>query len=90
MEFVSLGDGLGGFSGQLDRGDRFGRSVMGLPDLDGDGIPDLAIAARQSGKVTLLSLHSPWLQFAASNNGWDLQCTGGGEAGALGAGFYSL
>ncbi len=33
----------GGFMGDLDFEDRFGRSVAGLGDLDGDGIQDLAV-----------------------------------------------
>jgi len=35
----------GGFTGSLDPGDLFGHSVAALPDLDGDGIPELAIGA---------------------------------------------
>ncbi len=35
----------GGFTGQLDDGDRFGMSVAALDDLDGDGIRDLAVGA---------------------------------------------
>ncbi len=35
----------GGFMGDLDFEDRFGRSVAGLGDLDGDGIQDLAVGA---------------------------------------------
>ncbi len=37
--------GVGGFAGALDAGDRFGSSVGGLGDVDGDGIPDLAVGA---------------------------------------------
>jgi len=35
----------GGFTGSLDPGDLFGHAVAALPDLDGDGIPELAIGA---------------------------------------------
>ena len=35
----------GGFTGTLDGGDRFGRSLASLGDLDGDGVGDLAVAA---------------------------------------------
>ena len=37
--------GVGGFSGDLDFEDRFGRSVAALGDLDGDGVGDLAVGA---------------------------------------------
>jgi Ca2+-binding RTX toxin-like protein len=35
----------GGFGGRLSNGDHFGSSVAALGDLDGDGIPDLAVGA---------------------------------------------
>ncbi len=35
----------GGFTGALDNLDRFGASVSGLGDLDGDGVEDLAVGA---------------------------------------------
>ncbi len=39
----------GGFAGALDDGDRFGRSVAALRDLDGDGVRDLAVGASEDG-----------------------------------------
>jgi uncharacterized repeat protein (TIGR01451 family) len=40
-----ISDTQGGFTGQLSDEDRFGSSVAGLGDLDGDGVADLAVGA---------------------------------------------
>ena len=42
---VRIGSGSAGFAGQLDDSDRFGHAVTGIGDLDGDGVPDLAVGA---------------------------------------------
>ncbi|MCB9898905.1 MAG: FG-GAP repeat protein [Planctomycetes bacterium] len=42
-----ISDTQGNFAAQLGVADRFGTSVAGLGDLDGDGIPDLAVGAIQ-------------------------------------------
>ncbi|OVE81302.1 hypothetical protein BVY03_04185, partial [bacterium K02(2017)] len=40
-----ISDTTGGFTGVLDNNDWFGRTVSKLGDLDGDGVPDLAVGA---------------------------------------------
>ncbi len=55
----------GGFVGPIQNGDRFGRAVMGIGDVDGDGIPDCAVGARSdddggvdAGAVYILFLNA--------------------------------
>ena len=40
-----ISDWFGNFQGTLDDGDQFGRTCCGLGDLDGDGVPDMAVGA---------------------------------------------
>ena len=40
-----ISDTQGGFTGVLDNDDRFGQSVTGLGDLDGDGVTDIVVGA---------------------------------------------
>jgi hypothetical protein len=44
--YVKIGKGLAGFTGTLDGNDGFGHGCCGIGDLDGDGVPDLAVGAR--------------------------------------------
>jgi hypothetical protein len=55
----------GGFTGVLDEGDQFGRALAGIGDLDGDGLPDLAVGANYDddggtnrGAIYLLRLNA--------------------------------
>jgi len=42
---IEINSGKGGFTGDIKSGDRFGWSIAKIPDLDGDSVPELAIAA---------------------------------------------
>lgn len=42
---IKIGNGTGGFTGNIKNGDRFGWSVSRVPDLDGDSVPELAVGA---------------------------------------------
>lgn len=42
---VKLTQGLNGFTGSLQDNDHFGSAVAAIGDLDGDGIPDMAVGA---------------------------------------------
>ncbi len=44
-----ISDTEGGFTGTLDNNDYFGGSVASLGDLDGDGVGDQAVGARNDG-----------------------------------------
>ncbi len=46
LSHVKLGNGTGGFAGVLEAGDEFGVAVASLGDVDGDGVPDLAVGSR--------------------------------------------
>lgn len=45
---IPLGNGMGGFTGNIKNLDRFGWSVSRLPDLDGDSVPELAVGSTNS------------------------------------------
>ncbi len=63
---VKIGEGSGGFSGNLENDERFGSCLSVLPDADNDGIPELLVGApyrnigatNDAGRVYLLRLNS--------------------------------
>jgi hypothetical protein len=63
LSVTKISSGSGGFAGPLRDGDRFGSALAGIGDVDGDGIPDLAVGAigddddaLDAGAVWILSL----------------------------------
>lgn len=83
---LEIGAGRGGFPFALDDGACFGGSLAALGDLDGDGIPDLAVGARDQdglgssrGMVFVLFLQSDGSVRSAVAIGEGL----GGFAGSL-------
>lgn len=46
LSAVKISDAAGGFSaGELENGDNFGHRVAPIGDIDGDGVPDVAVQA---------------------------------------------
>ena len=80
-----ISDGVGGFTGELDDGDRF-CSTTGLGDLDGDEIPDLAVGAAWDDDGGA-DRGAVWILFMNSDGTVDhhqkISTTEGGFAGAL-------
>jgi cysteine-rich repeat protein len=60
---LNVGAGVGGFTGALGTGDRFGASMASVGDLTGDGVPDLAVGAPEAANDGggLLRAGSVWL-----------------------------
>ncbi|MEM9608233.1 MAG: LamG-like jellyroll fold domain-containing protein [Actinomycetota bacterium] len=82
-----ISDTAGGLVAALDNEDRFGWAVAGIGDLDGDGVPDVAISADQdddgdtnSGAVYLLELTTTGAVKAESK----LSAVTGGLTGPVG------
>jgi PKD repeat protein len=65
VDAQKISDTSGGFTAQLDEEDQFGRSIVNLGDLDGDGVSDLLVGAHtdddggvDKGSVYVLFLHA--------------------------------
>lgn len=80
---------LGGFTGDLSGGDRFGVGVAGLGDVDGDGVDDLAVGARR-GDDGGTNRGSVWVLFMNTDGtvraDQKISQTQGGFTGVLGNG----
>jgi cysteine-rich repeat protein len=82
-----IGQGLGGFEGILEDSANFGRALSRLGDLDGDGVPELAVGASRMGPDT----GSVWVLFLNPSGGVDSEVqiadgAGGFPPGLLAAG----
>ncbi|MFK7898564.1 MAG: DUF4215 domain-containing protein [Myxococcota bacterium] len=82
-----INDSVGGFSGGLADGDRFGSGIAALGDLDGDGLSDLAVGAREDddggagrGAVWILFMNADGTVRANQK----ISNTAGGFTGVLG------
>lgn len=56
----------GGFSGTLSNSDLFGSSLAQIPDLDADGVPDLAVGSPRDDEASLDG-GAVWIIFMRSN-----------------------
>lgn len=85
-ESQKIGDGAGGFDGELEPDDRFGSSAARMGDLNGDGTPDVGVGAQAdddggnaAGAVWILLLNED--ETVASNR--KISATRGGFDGSL-------
>ena len=65
-----IGEGQGGFDGELDDFDRFGRALAPLGDLDGDGFGELAVGAPDDddgGLGAFAERGAVWILFLAQD-----------------------
>ena len=89
-----ISDTAGGFTGVLDDGDLFGRSVTSLGDLDGDGVSDVAVGAQRDDDGGL-DRGALWVLFLNRNgtvkSDQKISDTAGGFTGVLDdADFFGL
>ena len=66
LSHQKISDTEGGFTGTLDNTDWFGKSVASLGDLDGDGVGDLVVGARNDddgGSPPLAERGAVWVLF---------------------------
>ncbi|MGE4651576.1 MAG: hypothetical protein AAEJ53_11875, partial [Myxococcota bacterium] len=57
---LTVGQGKGGFTGNLAAGANFGAAIASPGDLDGDGLPELAVAAPGTHEIWILFFDAIW------------------------------
>ena len=97
-----IADGSGDFDGDLDDDDRFGSALADIGDVNGDGIPDLAVGAPNdddgsdnSGAVWILFMRmdgtvEAWQKISEEEGGLDVNLRAGDNFGAAVAGIGDL
>eukprot|EP01129_Flabellula_baltica_P004553 TRINITY_DN1591_c0_g3_i1.p1 TRINITY_DN1591_c0_g3~~TRINITY_DN1591_c0_g3_i1.p1 ORF type:complete len:646 (-),score=157.72 TRINITY_DN1591_c0_g3_i1:308-2245(-) len=65
-ESQKISNTTGGFKGSILNGDLFGTSVAGIGDINGDGIPDIAVGA-QGDRTGGTNSGSVWILYLAKN-----------------------
>ena len=83
---IKIDDDEGGFGGLLEGGDRFGRSVCRIGDLDGDEVVDIAVGAR-SDDDGATDAGAVWILFMNSDGTVKGEAKISATAGGLGPGL---
>lgn len=97
-----IADDTGGFAGNLNDDDRFGSAVANIGDVNGDGIPDLAVGAPNDDKgadnagavwVLIMNMEGKvdaWQKLANNTGGFDGNLNADDNFGAAVAGIGDL
>jgi len=97
-----IADDTGGFGGDIDDDDRFGSAVAATGDMNGDGIPDLAVGAPNdddgsdnAGAAWILMMKADgkvdgWQKVSASSGGFEGNLNAGDHFGAAITGIGNL